>query len=376
MDAYEARPRLLFVCSALKVGGAERQLTILAPALRARGFDPLVVALREKGAFFCELGQRGVPARFVPVRSRFDAVGIRRAIALAAWRPAVVISQSLDAHVIADLIARRAGAPHVVVHHKQPEIVLAPRRRLLMRFVARRATRVVAVSAAQIADLEALGFSLGRLRVIENGVPEAETTRAPLDVRAGLGLARDDFVVILVANLRPEKRTALFAEAVISANSRDSRVRGVIAGDGPDLDRVRAIAGTTEALHVLGTRSDVADLIAAADVACLTSSAEALPMVILEAMSLGKPVLATDVGGVAEAVIDGKTGVVLPVELGETLSLALCRLAADPEVVAAMGRAARVRYLERYSADRMADRYADVLRETIDNWQHSASKPG
>jgi glycosyltransferase involved in cell wall biosynthesis len=99
-------------------------------------------------------------------------------------------------------------------------------------------------------------------------------------------------------------------------------------------------------------------------------------MVILEAMSLGKTVLATDVGGVAEAVVDGKTGVVLPVELGETLSLALCRLAADTEGVAAMGRAARVRYVERYSADRMADEYADVLRETMDSWQHGASTPG
>jgi glycosyltransferase involved in cell wall biosynthesis len=225
-------------------------------------------------------------------------------------------------------------------------------------------------------DLEALGFSPGCLRVIENGVPEAKTTQAPLDVRAGLGLGRDDFVAVFVANLRPEKRVALFAEAVISANSRNSRVRGVIAGDGPDLGRVRALAGTTEALRVLGARSEVADLIAAADVVCLTSSAEALPMVILEAMSLGKTVLATDVGGVAEAVVDGKTGVVLPVELGETLSLALCRLAADAEGVAAMGCAARVRYVERYSADRMADEYADVLRETMDNWQHGASKPG
>ncbi len=202
--------------------------------------------------------------------------------------------------------------------------------------------------------------------MIENGVPEPVATRAALDVRSDLGLRETDFVALLAARLRPEKRAGAFVDAVVAANKRDPRIRGLLAGGGPEFDLVRARASVSDAVAVLGDRADVADLMAASDVVCLTSSAEALPMVVLEAMALGKPVIATDVGGVSDVVLAGETGVLTAVDQGDDLVRALCELANSPEVAAAMGEAGRRRYRERYSAGLMAENYAAMLRQILD----------
>ena len=118
-------------------------------------------------------------------------------------------------------------------------------------------------------------------------------------------------------------------------------------------------------MSVLGHRSDVTDLMAASDVVCLTSYAESLPMVVVEAMAVGRPVVSTDVGGVAAVVAHGESGLVIPVDRGEALTGALRDLAANPVLVDAMGRASRRRWEEQFTAERMADRYDALLREAL-----------
>jgi glycosyltransferase involved in cell wall biosynthesis len=358
-------PHVLFVCSSLEVGGAERQLSLLVPLLREHGLQPAVVAIRNQGRFFDLLRKEGIWMRFLEVRSRFDLPGMRRAVVeVGAW-PEVVVSQGLDAQAVGQLIARRAGVPHVTVHHTPPELRLALHRRLLTRLLARRIDRVVAVSATQIPALVSRGFPRDRIQVIENGVPEPRVTTAAAVVRSDLGLGEAEFVALLVATLRPEKRAGVFVDAVVAANRRDPRIRGLIAGAGPDLEEVRARAAGSHAVAVLGERADVADLMAASDVICLTSSAEASPMVVLEAMALGRAVIATDVGGVADVVVAGETGVLMLVDQGDDLARRLCELAETPAVVSAMGEAGRRRYGERFSAGLMAERYASMLRELV-----------
>lgn len=359
-----ADPRVLFICPSLATGGAERQLSILVPLLQARGFDPAVIALRARGRFFDELRDSGVSTRFEHVRSRFDVGGIRRVLAAAGRWPELVVSQGLDAQLVGGLVARRAGAVHVTVHHKQPELVLAPHRRLLTRLAARRIDWVIAVSTSQIPDLVCLGFPAARIRVIPNGVPDPPPPRPASAVRAELGVDESAFVALFAATLRQEKRATVFGDAVAAAHRANPLVRGIIAGTGPDIDAVRARAW--DAVLVLGERLDIADLMGAADVVCLTSSAEALPMVVLEAMAMGRPVISTDVGGIASVVIDGATGILTPVDDGRSLTRAICTLAEDPAALAAMGRRGRARFAEDYSAEVMADRYASALRELLD----------
>ena len=141
-------------------------------------------------------------------------------------------------------------------------------------------------------------------------------------------------------------------------------MRGVVAGGGPELERVRSLAAAVpDVVRVLGERPDASDLIRAADVVCLASAFEGLPMAVLEAMACGRPVVATAVGGVPDAVVDGQTGWLVPPGDEDALVDALVAAASAPAERRARGEAARQRYAERYSLERMVDAYAELLVE-------------
>ena len=112
-------------------------------------------------------------------------------------------------------------------------------------------------------------------------------------------------------------------------------------------------------------RTDALELMRAAGAVCLTSEAEALPMSVLEAMALGRPVVATNVGGTGEAVADGETGFLVEPGDVEAVTRALVTLAADPDRAAAMGAAGRLRQRERFSGDAMVDGYLAAFQEII-----------
>jgi glycosyltransferase involved in cell wall biosynthesis len=142
----------------------------------------------------------------------------------------------------------------------------------------------------------------------------------------------------------------------------EPRVRGLVVGAGSDAAAVaRAVARSGGAVQALGYRADALDLIAAADVLCLASAVEALPMSVLEAMSLARPVVATDVGGVAEAVADGETGILVPRDRPGDMAAALVALARDRPRAEALGRVGRDRQRRAFSIDAMTASYAELL---------------
>lgn len=350
------------------MGGRERQLALLLPELRARGFDPYVATLRHRGPHFEALERQGIRTQFVGMRSRLDLPGIVRAYRLWRMKPDIVFTSSIDAQVLGELVALRAGAPHVTVEHGGAGLPRARHRRLLLRAVAPRVNRVVAVSATQLDELQRLGYRGERITVIPNGIPPPVPSRPRDAVRAELGLAEDDVLALLVATLRPEKRADVFLEAVRRAHSREPRLRGAIAGGGPQLERVRSLAGKTPGVvRVLGERGDVPDLIAAADLVCLTSTAEGLPLTILEAMALSRPVVATRVGGIPDAVTDGRTGTLVPAGDTDAFAEALVQLARDPALRRTMGEAAGADYRERFTLAAMSEQYGEVLSALAEN---------
>lgn len=360
--------RAVFVQSTLTVGGAERQLALLVPALQQRGIDSTIVTLKHRGRFFEELAGQGFPVRFAAMRSRADLRGALRALRLTrAARPDIVVTQSTDAQVIGHGIARRLGVPHLTVEHAGPGLRRAIHRRLLLRLVAPRVDGVVAVTAAQLPTLSAFGFAPDRVTVVPNGTPEPIVQRRRDIVRAELEVPLDETLVLLAAALRPEKRATLFVEAVAHARKHGVAIHGVVAGAGPEFTRVEARARELGGTRVLGNRDDVPDLIDAADAVCLTSSAEGLPMIALEAMALGKPVVSTAVGGLPD-VISRDTGVLVESQTAAAFGDALVDLARRSAAREAMGRAARLEYERHYTAERMADDYADVITSLVRRW--------
>jgi glycosyltransferase involved in cell wall biosynthesis len=350
---------ILFLCSELQRGGAERQWTQLVPALRERGLESRVLALRDTGPFYDELAAAGVPVACAHMKSRFDVGGLRRAFALAG-RPALVVSQGTNALVVGEAIATRARVAHVTIEHAASGLPRRRHRRLLTRLVSRSVERVVAVGESQAAELEQRGYRADQITVIRNGVPRLTPSRPRDETRATLGLPADGVAVMLVATLRPEKNVPLFLAAVEGAAVQEPRIRGFVAGGGPLLRPIRELAGGGPTT-VLGERDDVPDLLAAADIVCLSSDLEAMPMVLLEAIALGRPVVATNVGGNGEVVVGGESGLLVPPgDLGG-LAGALLRLARDPELRRAMGERARVRHEDLFSLERMVDGYRSLL---------------
>jgi glycosyltransferase involved in cell wall biosynthesis len=358
--------RILFLYSSLGVGGAERQLSLLVLSLREHGFDPIVATLRFPGRYADELREAGIRIAHANVRSRFDIRGTLRALRLSRTQPEIVVSHSIDAELIGNVVARRLQVPDIAIEQGGPGIWKhrGGHRRALLRLVAPHVTRAVAVSESQIPELEAFGYLRGSIRVIPNAAPQMRPARTRDDMRARLGLQRDDFVALLVSMLRPEKRPDRFVEAIALAHGSDARVQGIVAGAGPLLPDIRRRAqGIGPCMQVLGERSDVADLIEAADVVCLSSDVEGIPLSALEAMSLGRPVVATDVGGLRDVVIHDFTGLLVPPNSAVTFADALVGLASKPTRAREMGAAGKRRFHERYTVERMVQAYVDLFNE-------------
>lgn len=364
--------RLLFVCPDMRTGGTERQWATLIPELHGRGDAVKLVTLSATGPFFAEVVARGVPAEHLGLSRRTDPRGLRRALSLAAaFEPDAVVSRGVSGQLLGEAIARRSrrgsgpSAVHVMNEHTPltPDgrlVAPRPHQRALTRLVSRAVDAVVAVTKRQLPPLEALGYPRGRIGVVPNGVFEHDVE--------GVGQSReldsDGFAVLCVAGLRPEKRVDLFIEAVAAARREHANIHGYVAGEGPERERLeRLVAGS--GVRLLGVRRDVLELIRAADALCLPSEAEALPMSILEAMALERPVVATDVGGIAEQVVDGETGYLVGAGDAEPIRRALVALARDPERARAMGAAGRRRQRGLFTGEAMVDGYRHAFEEAI-----------
>ncbi len=361
-----ARPAILFMCSELNTGGAERQWALLLPRLSATGLVPHVVTLAGRGRFFDEIRAAGVAAHSANLRSRFDVRGIARTIQLARrTHPRLLVTHEVNAHIVGGFVSRTLRIPHIVVEHAAAGLPIAHHRRLLMRVTAWGADCAIVVSRSQVTSIVGLGFKR-RIEVIHNGVPPLAAEKSRAEMRACLGFEPEDFVALLVAGLRTEKRVPFFIDGIAAANRRNACIKGVVAGGGDVLSRLRA---STVAAHkpveLLGERSDVADLMHCSDVVCLTSAYEANPVTLLEAMSLAQPVLASDVGGVREIVADGKTGLLFPSEDLECFTSRLNALATNRTLAAAMGEAGRARYDLDFTLERMVDEYAAVFHSML-----------
>lgn len=215
--------------------------------------------------------------------------------------------------------------------------------------------------------------------VVQGDSPPAEGTRER--VRRGLDIPTDAVVAITVANLRREKDYPNLLRAAHEALARHPSLYVLAVGQGPLGDEVRALhqeLGLGDRVQLLGYRTDVRDLLAAADLFVLGSAFEGLPVSIMEAMSAGLPVVATAVGGVPEAVEDGVTGLLVPPRDAAALADALVSLADDVSTRTLMGAAAGERstvFDIRTAVEEQQRVYAALAEHARKGRARSASKP-
>jgi len=233
------------------------------------------------------------------------------------------------------------------------------------RLLAPAATRVLCVCEAEARLARAIGPA-GRVRVVHNGVPPAlPAGSGPVDARIE-ELAAHGPVIGALTLLRPGKGVQTLIDATPDVVARNPDAQVAIVGDGPDLAALRERArhrGVERAVHFLGPRERPLDAFRGMRLLVHPSWAEALPYTILEAMSVGLPIVASDVGGVGEALVDGVSGALVPPRDAGALARAVNGLLERPQEMARIGAAARARAEREFSLHTMVERTAAIYAE-------------
>lgn len=349
----------------------------LMRALRARGHE--VVGACAEGPLLDDVRAEGFPIVTIPFRRRISPLAHLRAYRSLRRLLRQEQFDLVHAHMpisgfLTRLAARRTGVPRIAYTchgflFNQDGSWLRRGTSALMERIAGRATDIfMTVSAKEAEDARRLGIH-GNPVAVGNGRDPAVFRPDPTvrrRIRAEYGTPDDRVVVLAVSRLVRAKGYAELAAAMRCVRDAELWVAGerLQSDRGDDMLALLGGAGLGERLRLLGYRHDVAAILAAADIFVLPSYFEGLPMSIIEAMLSGLPVVASDIDGPREQVIPEQTGLLVTPRAVEPLADALARLAQDPALRAAMGRAGRARAVKHYDEAKVLARTVALLTGT------------
>jgi glycosyltransferase involved in cell wall biosynthesis len=377
-------PSVLLLTDADVFAGTERHILDLALALRDAGVEP-TIGCPEPSPLADAAASEGLPVLLVglpgqPKGGRADWATLRR-LRAAFRRDAFSVVHVHNGR--SALIAALAGAgerlPIVMTQH-----FLSPARttrqgvrsmcsRLAHSWLESRIAGHIAISEAVCSASIAAGIAdPAKIQVVPNGIrmPERVDPQAVLDSEPWF--AEGSPRIFCAARAEPEKDLATLIAAMRELQRMVPTARCIIAGGGRLLESLRETVSKPidqgshshePNVRLLGFRSDVANWMSAADIFVLPCPVEGFGMVLVEAMALGKPIVACAAGGPCEIVDSGKTGFLVPPKSPAAMAQALATLASDPMLRQSMGQAGYQRYQEMFTAKYMAERIAGVYRD-------------
>lgn len=339
--------------------------------MRARGHDVRVFVGGE-GIFVDELRRVGLDVSSLAKMRRsispLHEWGAMHELVrvLAAWHPDLVCAHSAKAGILARLASRRLRLPCVFTAHGWAfaEGVPVVERQLYLyaeRAMARFAKAIITVCDSDRRIGETVGIEPnGSMLTIYNGIPDVAAS-----FRAA-HLTEEPANIVMTARFERQKDHETLLSAL--ATLRDLPWRLDLIGDGPGrapVERRAHSLGLSERVTFFGRRDDVPHILSRASIFVLASLWEGFPISILEAMRAGLPVVASNVGGVSEAVIDGETGWTVPAGQPAPLAESIRKLVIHAPTRRDMGRAGRVRFEKHFLFGRMAERTESVYREVL-----------
>ncbi len=372
------RPTLLHVTSDTgRYGGKDAVVFTLLTRLKEAGeYDVEVVCFRREIVYEEFLGE-GIPAHVLTMYWTFDLSALGRLAAVAKERKVDLIhTHDNKSHFLGRIIGRRLGVPVISTFHGQTKfgLELNVLKRTLYHWLVRKTdglvTHFIAVSSELRDELLRRGIDPHRISLIPNGI-DADRFVASAScgtTREREGIASDACVIGVVGRLSGEKGHRHFLDAVAPLCRRRPRLTCLVVGDGPlraALESDTARLGIREQVVFAGFRRDIAGMYSLMDVVVLPSLGEGLPVTLLEAMAMGKPMVATRVGGVPEVIDDGRDGLIVPPADPDCLRAALDRILQDATFAADLGRAAAAKVRSRFGADLLAHRTAEVYRSVL-----------
>jgi glycosyltransferase involved in cell wall biosynthesis len=359
-------------------GGAERVLADLALGLQAAGAYNLVLLPADgEGWLARQLEGSGVAIEYFRLNGPFSPA-CARSLAAALRHHAIDIAHSheFSLAVYGSWASWLAGVQHLITMHGSRYYADRLRRRLAMRAAVAASGRLVAVSRQLADDLSrVLGAPRSTIEIVPNGVRPAIADRAAL--RAELGLPPAAKLLVAVGNLYPVKGHRHLIDAMALLAPRYPALHVAICGRGdlePELAAQARDLGIGDRVHLIGLRSDIANVLASADIFVHPSLSEGLPLALLEAMFAARPIVASDVGEIGTVLANG-AGVVVPPGSAPALALAIDRLLGSPSLARSIAQQAYRRAGDEYDVSRMVSRYGSLCDQVLRSARHPSWSP-
>jgi len=374
------KPLVVHIIDRLPPDGAER---LLCEVLRYRSdqFDYHLICLAEGGEFEPVIRNLGVP---ITILGKRRGVDLRMLWHLWSWlrkhRPAVVHTHLFTADTWGRLAAWMAQVPCIVSTVHSVNSWQGRVHRLVDRGMALVTDRLIACTALvadKLRDVD--GISAHRVITLANGV-DLERFE---DVDGRDLITEFDFphrwpLFAVLGRLEPVKGQGYLLECLAQCRERGVHINLLLIGDGPDraaLEQQVEDAELLDRVRFAGFRRDVPEMLASIDVLVIPSRWEGLPMALLEAMALGRPVIAHAVGGIGDVVEPGVQGVLVPAGQSQEMASAIAMLAGDVSLRQRMGAAARQRVREHYSAEVLSAQYEALYRDVLGSTQSAEGEP-
>lgn len=378
-----ASTRILFVTVSLDLGGTERHLATLAPELVRRGWSVAIYCTNRLGAFAAGVAAAGVEVIGPPLQRvagnqprgrRFLSTGLaasRLFATIRRFRPDIAHFFLPEPYLVGAPAAIMLGVPIRIMSRRGLNFYQQgwPGSRRLEQSLHGQMSAILANSRRVVSDLVDEGCERAEIGLIYNGVG-LNGLDQPVDggaVRRRLGIDEASFVAIVVANLIAYKGHADLIDALHRSRDRLPEPWTVLCvgrdeSQRAKLEELTRDCGLDRHVRFLGERNDIAELLLASDVAISSSHEEGFSNSVLEGMAAGLPLIVTDVGGNAEAVLDRETGLVVPARDPARLSAAIVELANDASLRRRYGAAGLQRVRENFSLSASVDKYEAVYR--------------
>jgi len=383
-EAHRWPVRILYLINSVAVGGAEQIVLSLARGVDRSRFQPSVCLLWRgesvKGpSLLRTLREEHIDTHVIRMRTNLDLTCVPRLIhRMRKDEIGIVHTFLLIAQLYGRIAAKLAGTPVIVSSEQETDFykALQPIRSVEVQLSKMTDAIVTCSDGVRSFLCKQVGVRGDNMVTVYNSLrlENFSLSHDALVAKRELGLDSTGMIVGMVAHLRPEKGHILFLRAAAQVLGAVPGTAFLLVGDGPlrdDLERLALGLGISDAVHFLGSRKDIPRILSAMDVFVLSSLREGFGIAAAEAMAMGKPVVATTVGGIPEVVADGQTGILVPPQSPDALAAAIVKLLRDERLRNRMGEAGRKRAEEHFSSQAMVRRFEEIYEGL---WQRKQAR--